>query len=59
MTVVPPAKRINFNKDDELTISFTYIRKRSGPKIEPCGTPYFMRCVREQTELIHVNCSLP
>ena len=55
MTVVSSAKRMNFNKDDEFTISFIYIKKSNGPKIDPCGTPYFRGNAREHTELIQVN----
>ena len=29
--------------------SFMYIRKRSGPKIDPCGTPQFISPTSEKT----------
>ena len=33
--------------------SFTYNRKRSGPRIEPCGTLYFNVCLRKK--IININ----
>ena len=33
--------QIGASYDNDWRRSFTYNRKRNGPKIEPCGTPYF------------------
>ena len=35
--------------DNDWGRSFTYNRKRNGPRIEPCGTPYFNVPVSEKT----------
>ena len=37
---VSSAKRMNLNNVEQLLISFIYIRNKSGPKTDPCGTPF-------------------
>ena len=39
---VSSAKRITSASDETLQMSFIYIRKNKGPKIDPCGTPQFI-----------------
>ena len=39
---VSSAKRITLVSDETLQMSFIYIRKNKGPKIDPCGTPQFV-----------------
>ena len=36
--------------------SFIYIKKRRGPRIEPCGTPQCKSLRFEETPLITINC---
>ena len=45
--LVSSAKRIKSNTFDTLQRSLIYIRKRSGPSIEPCGTPHSTYYLRE------------
>ena len=40
--LVSSANSMKVPKSEELAISFMYRRKSSGPKTEPCGTPYLM-----------------
>src|SRR5688572_2932413 len=37
--LVSSAKRIKYNKSEQFTMSFTYIKNNNGPRIEPWGTP--------------------
>ena len=43
---------------DELAISFTYKIKRSGPRIEPCGTPQHILLKSDETSLYKTYCFL-
>lgn len=36
---VPTAKRTNFNKFEDFTISFMYNKNKNGPNVEPWVTP--------------------
>ena len=38
--LVSSANRKNFKVFDEFFMSFTYSKKRMGPRIVPCGTPH-------------------
>jgi len=40
--LVSSANKIKFRYVLECTISFIYSRNKSGPRIEPCGTPQLM-----------------
>ena len=38
--LVSSAKRMNVPRSEQFAISFMYRRNKSGPRTEPCGTPY-------------------
>ncbi len=46
-SVVSSAYKMKSNNLLEFTMSFMYIMKRRGPKIDPCGTPVIMGNVLE------------
>ena len=44
---------------EKIDISFMYIMKSSGPRIDPCGTPVFVYAVSDLVFLNLVWCFLP
>ena len=40
MVVVSSANCVNLRRFDEYFISLTYSKNNSGPKVDPCGTPF-------------------
>jgi len=55
-TLVPFANNIGKILSDTLTISLTYNRNRSGPKIDPWGTPHKTVLAAETLSLKETNC---
>ena len=52
------ANKIKDKTLEDLQKSLIYIRKSSGPKIDPCGTPQFTIFVSELVLAIETNCFL-
>ena len=46
---VSSANRMSLASDETLQISLMYIRKKRGPKIDPCGTPQVICSKEEKT----------
>ena len=44
---------------DDLTISLMKIINKSGPRIEPCGTPQVIELKLEALLFVATNCCLP
>ena len=49
--VVSSAKSMNFSRSEQLTMSFIYNKKKSGPRVEPWGTPMLQILVRDLNPL--------
>ena len=48
--LVSSANIIYCNKSDTLIKSLTWIKNKSGPKMDPCGTPHVNGSVIEEQE---------